>query len=77
MSDEEDDFHAALRKKSPAKAAKGALPILVAGVAGAASLPAVWYGWPFDRLPFVVLFGVPVAVAVGAFLATQKLTGTD
>ncbi len=77
MAEQEDEFHAALRKKNPLKAAKGALPILVAGVAGAAAIPAIWYGWPFDSIPFVVLGGFPLAVGVGAFLAAQKLTGAD
>jgi len=71
----EDEFHAALRKKSPMKAVRGAVPILLAGVAGAVALAAVWFLWPLDRIPIVVLGGVPLAAGVGAFVGAQKLLG--
>ncbi len=71
----EDEFHAALRKKSPVKALKGALPIALAGVVGAATLAAVWFIWPFDSIPIVVLIGAPLAAGAGALVASQKLLG--
>ncbi|HJK90330.1 MAG TPA: hypothetical protein RMH85_08530 [Polyangiaceae bacterium LLY-WYZ-15_(1-7)] len=74
---DEDEFHAALRKRSPLKAAKGILPILLAGVAALGAFLVVWLGWPFSQVPVLVLLGVPLAAGAGALLAGQKLLGTD
>ena len=47
---DEDESHAALRKRSPLKAAKGILPILLAGVAALGAFLVVWLGWPFSQV---------------------------
>ncbi|MEM9860016.1 MAG: hypothetical protein AAF938_00270 [Myxococcota bacterium] len=72
---EEEEFRAALKKSRGNPLA--IVPILGAGVVGLGALAGTWFLWPFERIPIVALFGIPIVIGGATLVGLQRVLGID